>query len=56
MASPAVELTERPHSVTFEAGLSKTIDWYLENEAWIENVRSGEYKAYYDQMYGERLS
>ncbi len=35
-------------SVTFEEGLSKTIDWYLNNEAWLDHVRSGEYQKYYN--------
>ena len=39
-------------SVTFEEGLSKTIDWYLENEAWMENVTSGNYRKYYEKQYG----
>jgi dTDP-glucose 4,6-dehydratase len=34
-------------SVTFEQGLSKTIDWYLENSGWMERIVSGAYKAYY---------
>lgn len=38
-------------SVTFEEGLSKTIDWYLENEEWLKNVTSGEYQRYYDEQY-----
>lgn len=42
-------------SVTFEEGLSKTIDWYLSNEDWISRVRSGDYQAYYEKMYGARL-
>ncbi len=42
-------------SVTFEEGLSLTIDWYLQNEAWIDHVRSGAYQEYYTQMYGDRL-
>lgn len=42
-------------SVTFEEGLSLTIDWYLANQAWIDNVQSGAYQAYYTQMYGDRL-
>ena len=42
-------------SVTFEEGLSKTIDWYLENEDWVSRVRSGAYQEYYDMQYGERL-
>ena len=39
-------------SLQFEEGLSRTIDWYLENEEWIEGVTSGEYAAYYQKMYG----
>ncbi|MCL4146219.1 UNVERIFIED_CONTAM: hypothetical protein GTU68_026621, partial [Idotea baltica] len=38
-------------SVTFEEGLSKTIDWYLENEAWMKNVTSGAYREYYKEQY-----
>jgi len=38
-------------SVTFEEGLSKTIDWYLNNTAWLEHVTSGAYQKYYEQMY-----
>jgi dTDP-glucose 4,6-dehydratase len=38
-------------SVTFEEGLSKTIDWYLKNTEWLENVTSGEYQNYYNQQY-----
>ena len=38
-------------SVTFEEGLSKTIDWYLENTEWLENVTSGEYQNYYNAQY-----
>ena len=45
------ELGWKP-SVTFEEGLSKTIDWYLDNEKWLNNVTSGAYKAYYEKMYG----
>ncbi len=45
------ELGWKP-SVTFEEGLSKTIDWYLDNEQWLNNVTSGAYKAYYEKMYG----
>jgi dTDP-glucose 4,6-dehydratase len=45
------ELGWKP-SVTFEEGLSKTIDWYLENEDWLKGVTSGSYTAYYEKMYG----
>jgi len=38
-------------SVTFEEGLSKTIDWYLNNEDWLKNVTSGNYQNYYQQQY-----
>jgi dTDP-glucose 4,6-dehydratase len=44
------ELGWKP-SVTFEQGLSKTIDWYLQNAAWLEHVTSGAYQNYYNQMY-----
>ena len=38
-------------SVTFEEGLSKTIDWYLSNSEWLENVTSGAYTEYYKNQY-----
>ena len=38
-------------SVTFEQGLSKTIDWYLSNEEWLKNVTSGNYQNYYKKQY-----
>jgi len=41
-------------SVTFEEGLSNTIDWYLENENWLNNVTSGNYQAFYEQQYTKR--
>lgn len=41
-------------SVTFEEGLSKTVDWYLENEDWLENVTSGNYRSYYENQYTKR--
>jgi len=39
---------------SFDEGLGSTIDWYIKNQAWWENVRSGEYKEYYRRMYEER--
>ncbi len=39
-------------SVSFEEGLSKTIDWYLANTEWLSHVTSGEYQGYYKKMYG----
>tara|TARA_R110002072_G_scaffold19826_19_gene73092 strand:+ start:6980 stop:8098 length:1119 start_codon:yes stop_codon:yes gene_type:complete len=44
------ELGWKP-SVTFEEGLSETIDWYLENEEWLNSVTSGDYQKYYEKMY-----
>jgi len=38
-------------SVTFEEGLEKTINWYLSNEEWLQNVTSGSYKEYYQKQY-----
>lgn len=38
-------------SVTFEEGLSQTIDWYLENKEWLQHVTSGAYKEYYETQY-----
>ncbi|MCU0431103.1 MAG: dTDP-glucose 4,6-dehydratase [Cytophagaceae bacterium] len=38
-------------SLQFEEGLDKTIDWYLSNEAWLNNVTSGEYQKYYATQY-----
>ncbi len=38
-------------SVTFEQGLEKTVDWYLANETWLENVTSGAYQKYYKGQY-----
>ena len=44
------ELGWKP-SVNFEEGLSKTIDWYLNNKGWLESVTSGAYQNYYTKMY-----
>jgi len=44
------ELGWKP-SVTFEQGLEKTVDWFLQNQEWLSNVTSGEYQEYYDKMY-----
>ena len=38
-------------SVTFEEGLSKTIDWYLNNQEWLNNIMNGEYQNYYQKKY-----
>jgi dTDP-glucose 4,6-dehydratase len=47
------ELGWKP-SMTFEQGLAKTIDWYLDNPDWIQRVKSGAYQDYYTEQYGDR--
>lgn len=44
------ELGWKP-SVTFEEGLSKTIDWFLDNQEWLDHVTSGDYQNYYKEQY-----
>jgi dTDP-glucose 4,6-dehydratase len=41
-------------SVDFEAGLARTIDWYLSHQAWLDHITSGDYKKYYEEMYAGR--
>lgn len=38
----------------FEDGIQKTVQWYLDNRSWWENIVSGEYQTYYERMYGNR--
>ena len=38
-------------SITFDEGLEKTVEWYLENEEWLNNVTSGNYQKYYEAQY-----
>jgi dTDP-glucose 4,6-dehydratase len=40
---------------TFADGLRETVEWYQANQAWVAQVRSGEYLRYYDEQYGKRL-
>lgn len=47
------ELGWKP-SLTFEEGLEKTIDWYLENQHWVKHVTSGDYQNYYTEQYEKR--
>ena len=39
---------------TFDTGIKKTIEWYLNNKDWWEHIINGEYQAYYEKMYGNR--
>ncbi len=48
------ELGWKPE-VNFETGLRETIDWYLNNRDWVERIRSGAYRQYYEQQYGNRM-
>ena len=41
-------------SLQFEEGIEKTVRWYLDNQAWLDNVTSGDYQKYYEQMYSDR--
>ena len=41
-------------SLQFEEGLEKTVEWYLANQQWLDHVTSGEYRKYYEEMYGGR--
>jgi len=47
------ELGWKP-SLVFETGLAKTVDWYLENEKWLNNIVSGDYQKYYNEQYVQR--
>ncbi len=49
------ELGWKP-SLQMEEGLNLTVDWYLSNETWLDNVTSGNYQAYYEQQYGKGVS
>ena len=42
-------------AVPFEEGLRATVDWYRNNQSWWHKIKSGEFRAYYEQMYGQRL-
>lgn len=41
-------------SLQFEEGIELTVDWYLKNAEWLDNVTSGNYQKYYEEMYGDR--
>ncbi len=50
-----IELGWRPRT-PWEDGLKQTIEWYRENQDWVNHIRSGEYRNYYRAMYGAELS
>ena len=41
-------------SLQFEEGIEETVKWYLDNQEWMDNVTSGDYQKYYDNMYSNR--
>jgi len=41
---------------TFDAGMRATVEWYRDNRAWWEPIKSGEFREYYERQYGERLA
>ncbi len=41
-------------SLQFEEGIEKTVRWYLDNQAWLDNITSGDYQRYYEDMYANR--
>ena len=41
--------------VRFEEGIERTVGWYRENDWWWEPIRSGEYREYYERLYGKAL-
>ncbi|PLX14361.1 MAG: dTDP-glucose 4,6-dehydratase, partial [Marinilabiliales bacterium] len=49
----AKELGWKP-SLQFEEGIVKTVDWYLANETWLDNITSGDYLDYYNKQYNLR--
>ena len=44
------ELGWKP-SLQFEEGIEKTVDWYMDNQEWMDNITSGDYQEYYNEMY-----
>ena len=53
-AKTETELGWKPE-VSWEGGLRTTIDWYLNNQPWVDHIRNGEYRNYYKAMYGSAL-
>ena len=53
-ASKLERMTGFKPSVDFRRGIAETIDWYVSHRAWWEAIRSGEFRHYYERMYGAR--
>ena len=48
----SAELAWQPQE-TFESGIRKTVQWYLDNQQWVSNVKSGSYQSWITKQYGE---
>ena len=53
-SSKLTRLTGWRPEIPFEDGIRRTVDWYRENEAWWKPIKQGEFRAYYERMYGQR--
>ena len=51
---PEIEAIRTERLFKFEEGIEKTVRWYLDNQEWLDNVTSGDYQRYYDNMYKNR--
>ncbi len=54
LATEKLSLLGWSAAVDFGTGLTDTVTWYRDNRAWWEPIKSGEYRAYYDEQYGQR--
>jgi dTDP-glucose 4,6-dehydratase len=43
-------------SIPFEEGLRQTVEWYRSNAEWVSRARTGEYRSYYERLYGSALA
>jgi len=53
-SSRLTRLTGWRPKIAFEPGIHQTVDWYLRNESWWRPIKQGEFRAYYERMYGQR--
>ena len=52
--SKITRATDWKPRVSFEEGLTRTVEWFVENESWWRPIKEGEFRAYYERMYGKR--
>ena len=53
-SSKLMRLTGWRPAIPFEDGIRRTVDWYREHESWWRPIKQGEFRAYYERMYGQR--